>query len=189
MFPSRVMSIPEFQRYSQQLGRVFLAAAQRGLVKSQPGLRSAVEQSIARTKGVAPSTRNKTMPAVATGRYKQSWVTNPPYKSGIREVSMRMFSASDYAGVIEFGRRAGSKMPPSSAIDRWLRAKGIATDVAPSARRRLIFVIRRAISRRGLQPGRRVLYNDYTQAQMIVCVYKNIVDECNKSLVRKGITP
>jgi hypothetical protein len=129
------------------------------------------------------------MPAIATGRYKQSWTTNPPYKSGIREISMRMFSASEYAGVIEFGRRVGAKMPPSGAIDQWLRAKGIATGMSPSARRRFIFVIRRAISRRGLQPGRRVLYNPRTEVQMIVCVYKNIVDECNKSLVRKGITP
>jgi hypothetical protein len=189
MFPSRVMSIPEFQRYSQQLGRVFLAAAQRGLIKSQPGLMVAVHESTLRTKGVAPSTRGRVMPAIATGRYSNSWRVGRPYRSGIKEISMRMFSASEYAGVIEFGRRVGAKMPPSSAIDRWLRAKGIDVGMSPSARRRFIFYVRRAISRRGLQPGRRVLYNQNTQGQMIVCVYKNIVDECNKSLVRKGITP
>lgn len=186
MFPSRVMSIPEFQRYSLLAGSRMMTAAKRGLVRSQPALRAEINASIQATKGVAPSTRGMNMPAIASGRYKGSWKIGRPYMSGPKEVSMRMHARSEYAGVIEFGRRVGAKMPPPGAIDRWLRSKGIATGMSPSARRRFIFVIRRAISRRGLQPGRRVLYNDFTQAKMTLEVYYSLLRELDAAMVRGG---
>jgi hypothetical protein len=188
MFPSRVMSIPEFQRYSLLAGPRMIAAARKGLVRSSPFLMTAIFDSIQSTKGVAPSTRGMNMPAIASGRYRRSWKIGRPYMSGPKEVSMRMHARSEYAGVIEFGRRVGAKMPPSSAIDRWLRAKGMAVGMSPSARRRFIFYIRRAISRRGLQPGRRVLYNDNTQARMTLAVYVSLVNELNAAMIRGGFS-
>jgi hypothetical protein len=188
MFPSRVMSIPEFQRYSLLAGPRMITAGRRALIKASPALLTAVFDSIQRTKGVAPSTRSMNMPAIASGRYRQSWKIGLPYMSGPKEVSMRMHARSEYAGVIEFGRRVGAKMPPSSAIDRWLQAKGIAVGLSPSARRRFIFYIRRAISRRGLLPGRRVLYNDNTQARMTMTVYLSLVKELNAAMARGGFS-
>jgi hypothetical protein len=99
---------------------------------------------------------------------------------------MRIHARSEYAGVIEFGRKVGAKMPPSGAIDRWMRAKGIATGTTGWQRRRFIFVIRRAISKRGLQPGRRVLYNDFTQAKMTLAVYYALLRELDAAMVRGG---
>ncbi len=53
---------------------------------------------------------------------------------------------NDYIQFIESGRRKGAKFPPVEPIVRWCRQKGIPTDNST------IFLIRRAISREGIQP-------------------------------------
>lgn len=53
---------------------------------------------------------------------------------------------NDYITYIESGRRKGAKMPPIEPIVRWARKKGIPTDNST------IYLIRRAISRDGIQP-------------------------------------
>lgn len=53
---------------------------------------------------------------------------------------------NDYIQYIENGRRKGAKMPPVEPIVRWCREKGIPTDNST------IFLIRRAISRDGINP-------------------------------------
>lgn len=53
---------------------------------------------------------------------------------------------NDYIQYIENGRRIGAKMPPVEPIVRWCREKGIPTDNST------IFLIRRAISRDGIEP-------------------------------------
>jgi hypothetical protein len=51
-------------------------------------------------------------------------------------------SDADYFPNLEYGRRAGAQMPPSLPIEEWAERHGI----EPSA----VFVIRRAIGRRGI---------------------------------------
>lgn len=53
---------------------------------------------------------------------------------------------NDYITFIESGRRKGAKMPPVEPIVRWCKKKGIPTDNST------IYLIRRAISRDGIQP-------------------------------------
>ena len=53
---------------------------------------------------------------------------------------------NDYLVFIESGRRAGAKFPPVEPIVRWARKRGIPTD------NNTIYLIRRAISRDGIQP-------------------------------------
>ncbi len=53
---------------------------------------------------------------------------------------------NDYIQFIENGRRKGAKFPPVEPIVRWCRQKGIPTDNST------IYLIRRAISRDGIQP-------------------------------------
>lgn len=53
---------------------------------------------------------------------------------------------NDYLVFIESGRRAGAKFPPVEPIVRWAKKRGIPTD------NQTIFLIRRAISRDGIQP-------------------------------------
>ena len=53
---------------------------------------------------------------------------------------------NDYLVFIESGRRKGAKFPPVEPIVKWARSRGIPTDNST------IFLIRRAISRDGIQP-------------------------------------
>ena len=53
---------------------------------------------------------------------------------------------NDYLTFIESGRRKGAKMPPVEPIVRWAKKHGIPTDNST------IYLIRRAISRDGIQP-------------------------------------
>lgn len=53
---------------------------------------------------------------------------------------------NDYLVFIESGRRAGAKFPPVEPIVRWARKRDIPTD------NNTIYLIRRAISRDGIQP-------------------------------------
>ena len=53
---------------------------------------------------------------------------------------------NDYLTFIESGRRKGAKMPPVEPIVKWARSRGIPTDNST------IYLIRRAISRDGIQP-------------------------------------
>ena len=55
-------------------------------------------------------------------------------------------SAQPHMVVLEVGRRPGAKMPPATAIRRWLEHQG--------GDGRLAFVVARAIGRRGLPPHR-----------------------------------
>lgn len=57
---------------------------------------------------------------------------------------------ADYLYYVEHGRRRGAKMPPVEPIIRWARKNGIPTDNST------IFLIRRAISRDGIQ-GRPIM--------------------------------
>lgn len=49
-----------------------------------------------------------------------------------------------YAEPVEYGRRAGAPMPPSGAVLGWMRRHGIDQSAE--------YVIRRAISRKGIRP-------------------------------------
>lgn len=53
---------------------------------------------------------------------------------------------NDYITYIESGRRKGAKFPPVEPIVRWAREHGIPTDNST------IYLIRRAISRDGVEP-------------------------------------
>lgn len=53
---------------------------------------------------------------------------------------------NDYIQYIESGRRKGAKFPPVEPIVRWCKERGIPTDNST------IFLIRRAISRDGINP-------------------------------------
>jgi hypothetical protein len=53
-------------------------------------------------------------------------------------------ATAPHARPVEFGRRAGARMPPVSAIESWVTAHGMPAEAA--------FVVARAIGRRGIPP-------------------------------------
>lgn len=63
--------------------------------------------------------------------------------------------ADDYLTNVDEGRRRGAKQPPTSALDRWVIARGIAPRDAKGRfipRESVKFLIARSIKRNGIKP-------------------------------------
>jgi hypothetical protein len=70
----------------------------------------------------------------------------------VRDLEVRIL-AEDYLRNVDEGRKAGSKMPPPSKLDKWIVARGIAPrdkkgKLVP--RKNLQFVIAKGIQKRGI---------------------------------------
>lgn len=85
--------------------------------------------------------------AVNTGFFKKAW------KWEAVADGARVYNDAAYAGIVEGGRRAGSRFPPLETIEVWARRRlGLSKKEAKQA----AFPIARAIARRGLK-GRKIL--------------------------------
>lgn len=90
------------------------------------------------------------------GTYRSAWFATPMQRGS--KTGVLVGNKAPYAGVVEYGRRKGSKRPPREPIARWAQRKfGIPYPEA----KRAAFAIARAISRNGIQ-GRFVLTSDKT---------------------------
>lgn len=99
------------------------------------------------TQRAMPASDNGGIGAFDTGRYKRSWKTAKINRG------VRIFNDAPYSGVIEKGRRAGAKRPPTAPLEGWARRKlGMSAADAKAA----AFAMARAIGARGLK-GRMVL--------------------------------
>ena len=58
--------------------------------------------------------------------------------------SAEVYTDKLYAAAVEYGRSAGSAMPPTGALDGWLRRKGIDPNAS--------FAVRRSIGEQGVPP-------------------------------------
>lgn len=81
------------------------------------------------------------------GGYAARWFFEP-IPNGIR-----VFNKAPYASIIEFGRRAGARMPPPDALRKWVKDRfGVSAKEAKS----IAFAVARSISEKGT-PGKHVL--------------------------------
>jgi hypothetical protein len=111
--------------------------------------------------------------AVHTGQYKRAW------KAQRTPTGARVYNAAAYADIIEYGRRAGARQPPSEVIARWAQRK---LGLKKKDAKRAGFLIARAIGRRGLKP-RRVMTN---QVPNILADFQTeIAKELYAALVKK----
>jgi hypothetical protein len=66
----------------------------------------------------------------------------------LSELNGIVYSPDSYFKVLEYGRRPGATMPPEGPIRTWMEDKGIDTEGKEG--KAVLFLIRRAIGRRGL---------------------------------------
>ena len=126
----------------QKLGKALMPAALKGVQRGALRVQSALQIL---TGQASPASENGAVGAVNTGFFKRAW------KTQMLSDGARVYNAAPYAGVIEHGRRAGSKMPPKEAIVRWIQRR---MGKSEKEARSLAFVVQRAIARRGLLPRR-----------------------------------
>ncbi len=75
--------------------------------------------------------------------------------------------SEDYPAVMEFGRRPGAKMPPPSALERWVH---LVLRVPNENARGVAYTVARSIARRGIK-GRRFMARGYEASQGIIQQY------------------
>jgi hypothetical protein len=97
-----------------------------------------------------------------TGYYARAWKTEKVMESSSAlDGYIRVFNQAPYAGVIEYGRRAGV-MPPSGALVPWVRRKlGVSAKKAPG----VAFAIAKKMKTHAI-PGKFVLTAPAYQAHL-----------------------
>jgi len=103
--------------------------------------------------------------AVNSGHFRRAW------NASALPDGAELFNDAPYAGVIEGGRRPGTRFPPVEAIARWVQRRlGLSESDAKAA----AYVIARAISKRGLR-GRKIL--DGSLSEIRAYVHEEILRE------------
>lgn len=174
--PARAMNLKDFRGYIKKLGKKLVGhdgAVVRGIHSGLMRSISIVQQA---TTTAFPASPNGSEGAVNTGAYRQAWQVEKTPTGG------RIFNTAPYAGVIEYGRRAGAKRPPTKAIELWaMRKLGLNAKEAKSAS----FAIANAIKKRGLAP-RKVLTSTRTESAITLAVMQEIRAEVKAALRRGG---
>ncbi len=129
------VSAKQWGNYLRQLGARMVPAARRGAL-------AAAYRAVAQLQRETSQDN-----LVNTANYKRSW------RADRTELGAVVANQAPYAAVIEEGRRAGSRQPPTEYIKRWAQRRlGLSEAEAAAA----AFPIARAIAKKGLKP-RRVL--------------------------------
>jgi hypothetical protein len=167
---TQVFTASEWARWMGSLGRRADAAGQHGLVVASMRVRPVLDKA---TSHAIPASDNGTDGAVNVGTYRRSWQTE------VTPGRLAVFNRSSYAGIIEYGRRPGSRMPPREAVARWAQRK---LGLSEADARAAAFVMARAIAKRGLR-ARRVLGG--AEAEMGVIVRDEITKALSAALEAK----
>ena len=158
-------SLKEWENWLGELK--FEKAATRGLLS---GAMAALPILHTATDNAPPASRNGSIGAVNTGRFRRSW------KSSRIERGVAIVNNATYAPVIEGGRRPGAKMPPQKPLEGWARKKlGVPSKEAKNA----AFLMARAIKRRGLK-ARNVLKSSLPAIRKVVI--REVMHELRREL-------
>lgn len=144
------------------------------------------------TKGVALAVQQvgkiQPRPPVDRGQYRQSFKAYPIPGGAV------LSNTAAYAGVIEYGRRPGQKMPPVDVIMRWVIRKGILgrarmKKMAPQdlekEARQVAFAIARKIGRDGWRHDNPMLVLEKVGVKLIQSMPNDILRYYN-ALQKKG---
>lgn len=94
--------------------------------------------------------------AVASGRYLKSWKAKRMTMAGV--MGVLIYNSQPYAPNVEYGRFAGRRMPPVSAIRQWLQKK---FSLPYRQAKRLAYPVAASIKKHGI-PGRKILTAERT---------------------------
>lgn len=129
-----------FQRMADQTPDII----RRGLLSASAQM---VPILVRATNTAPPASAKGSKGAVNTGDFRRRWSAMPETQG--RTQGVLVGNSSPYAGVIEYGRRAGAKMPPIEPLARWAQRK---LQLPYAQAKGLAFVMARNIKRRGLRP-------------------------------------
>lgn len=130
-----------FRRMGERLPGTIEKGVRSFVARAKPMMVQATDQAVpANPRGVGRG-------AVNTGNYRRRWKAE--VLRGERLPGAVVANDTPYAGVIEYGRRAGARMPPVDALARWAQRKlGMPYKKAKG----IAFAIAKSIKRRGLKP-------------------------------------
>lgn len=154
----RELTLPQFVEQLKNAAPRMQAAARRGALSGALRCVAVVQKATREAVGAKPGSGPVPGGAVNTGNFLRSWKTRQTSRGAL------LFNNAPYSGVIEGGRRPGSRMPPRAPIQRWAERKlGLSESEARSA----AFVIARSVANRGLQ-ARKVMDGVLKQSGQIV---------------------
>ncbi len=164
-----------------QFARWHISLAERLRPTLLRGARSGAARVVAlmvertrKARGATPGTQASRGGAVNTGEFIRAWRWLP-LPDGARVLNDR-----PYGAVIEYGRRPGSKPPPTSVIYWWLIRRLRWTPEKAGAR---AWIVAQSIGRRGLMP-RLILTAPEAQMQIEDLVHQEVMHELTRELNR-----
>lgn len=106
------------------------------------------------------------------GASARSWKAT----TSVSDRTVTVYNQAPYAGVIEYGRRPGSKPPPSKVLEPWVRRKlKVSRKKAPG----VAFVVARKIGRDGI-PGKYIMAR--ARGAIIRAILAEIEDALHRAL-------
>lgn len=150
------MTFEEWQRYHLRIADALKPAAMRGL---QSAALRVIPLLHARTRTAPPQNPSGVGRggAVDTGMFLRGWKSTAQDDATVLIYN----SVTDgRAPTQEYGRRAGSAMPPPAVVEAWLRRR---LGMGAREAKRAAFPIARAIGRRGLLPRRILTANEFQE--------------------------
>jgi hypothetical protein len=166
-------TFPEYASWLKKAGPVALSAMKRGALSGAYRCVPILVDSTRTAPSAAPGHAPYPGGAVNTGAYLRSWKASATERGAIIQ------NIQPYSGVIEFGRRAGSRFPPPDAIKRWAQRR---LQLSEDDAKRIAYPIARAIAKRGLV-GRRVMTSVLPKLQQVF--NEEVAKELNRALGTK----
>lgn len=165
------VGLPQLPELMRRLGVRSEAALSRGIQSAAMRALPIMEQAVRTAPPANPSGKG-VGGAVNTGSFLRSWKATT-HRTATSIGLLIQSVGMPYAGVIEYGRRAGSRMPPVEPIARWAQRRlGLPYKEAKQA----AFAIRRSIKRRGLKP-RHVLTSEATERKLVSAFQEEVLRE------------
>ncbi len=107
----------------------------------------------------------KPLTPVFRGRLRNN-IESKTERESVGSIVGRVFSTVDevYPAVMEFGRRPGARMPPPSALERWVH---LVLGVPTAEARGVAYTVARGIARKGIK-GRRFMQRGFEKSKGVI---------------------